>query len=202
MVARGVGVVGGATTLTRALAATAALALTAQVAAASTTWETIGNCRDGRAQGPYQLRSDDGQLRIAGAFNEGTRTGSFIFWRDNGVREAHVPYDDRGVRNGTVATWYDGPSDREPPRHVESAWRRGLRDGTTRTWYPDGQRRSQTEYAQGRIVASIGWTESGEPLSDDAARELARADEQIADADYATRSNLIAEHMPSCGTRS
>ena len=193
--------VGGTPTIRRALAAVAALAFAAELEAA-TTWKTTGNCRDGRAQGPYQLRSDDGQLRVAGAFNEGTRTGSFIFWRDNGVREAHVPYDDRGLRNGTVATWYDGPPDREPSRHVESAWRRGLRDGTTRTWYPDGHRRSQTEYAQGRIVASIGWTQSGDPLPDGAARELAQADERDADADYAQRNSLVADHMPSCGTRS
>ena len=193
--------VDGTPAIGRALAAVAALAFVTELEAA-TAWKATGNCRDSRAQGPYQLRSDNGQLRVAGAFNEGTRTGSFIFWRDNGVREAHVPYDDRGLRNGTVATWYDGPSDREPPRHVESAWRRGVRDGTTRTWYPDGHRRSQTEYAQGRIVTSIGWTETGDPLSDAAARELAEADEQAADADYAQRSGLVADHMPSCGTRS
>jgi antitoxin component YwqK of YwqJK toxin-antitoxin module len=194
--------VGGATPLTRALAAAAALALAMHAAAEQTTWKAIANCRDGRAQGPYQLRSDNGQLRVAGAFNEGTRTGSFIFWRNNGVREAHVPYDDRGLRNGTVATWYDGPADREPPRHVESAWRRGLRDGTTRTWYPDGRPRSQVEYAQGRIVTSIGWTETGEPLPEAAARRLAEADEQAADAEYAQRNALVADHMPSCGQTS
>ena len=189
--------VGRATTLARLLAAIAGAALAAHVVAASATGATAG-CRDGRAHGPYQLRSDSGQLRIAGAFNEGTRTGSFIFWRENGVREAHVPYDN-GLRNGTVATWYDGPPDREPVRHVESAWRHGVRDGMTRTWYPDGRRRSETEYAKGRIVASAGWTDAGEPLPDAAARERAQADERAADAEYAQRNALVADHMPGCG---
>src|SRR4029079_3878255 len=136
-------------------------------------------------------------LRIAGAFNEGTRTGSFIFWRENGVREAHVPYDN-GVRHGTVAGWYDGAPGREPARQFEAAWRHGARDGETRSWYPDGHRRSQTQYANGRIVATLGWTGAGQALSDAAARALALRDAQAADADYAKRDALITQHMARC----
>jgi hypothetical protein len=189
----------GASIVVRVLAGMAGVLFAAQaLAAADDALRASGGCRTGVPQGPYQLRGDDGQLRVAGAFNDGTRTGSFIFWRENAVREAHVPYD-QGLRNGTVATWYDGPPDREPARHVESAWRRGLRDGTTRTWYPDGHRRSETEYTKGRIIASRGWTDAGEPLPADAARALAQADEQVADAEYAQRNALVADHMPSCG---
>ena len=189
----------GAAPLARPLAGLAALSFAAQlvVAAPAVAWTVNGGCRDGRPQGPYQLRSDDGQLRIAGAFNEGTRTGSFIFWRENGVREAHVPYDN-GVRNGTVAAWYDGAPGREPARHFESAWRHGARDGETRSWYPDGHRRSQTRYANGRIVATLGWTDAGQALSDAAARALALRDAQAADADYAKRDALITQHMARC----
>ena len=187
-----------ASPLARPLAGIAALSFAAQlVAAPSTPWTVSGGCRDARPQGPYQVRDQGGQLRVAGAFNEGTRTGSFIFWRENGVREAHVPYDN-GVRNGTVATWYDGPPGREPARHFESAWRHGQRDGETRSWYPDGHRRAQTQYANGRIVASAGWTDEGEALPDAAARELALRDAQTADADYANRDALIRQHMPRC----
>jgi len=190
-------VVDGTPAIGRALAAVAALAFVTELEAA-TAWKATGNCRDSRAQGPYQLRSDNGQLRVAGAFNEGTRTGSFIFWRDNGVREAHVPYDN-GLRSGTVATWYEGASDREPPRHVESEWRHGLRDGTTRTWYPDGHPRSQSEYGNGRIVSSSAWSDAGERLPEDAARALAETDEQTADAAYAGLDDRITTHMPNCG---
>jgi hypothetical protein len=187
-----------ASSVARALAGIAALSLAAHVAAAPAPELTVrGGCREMRPQGPYQLRDQAGQLRVAGAFNEGTRTGSFIFWRENGVREAHVPYDN-GVRNGTVATWYAGPSGREPARHFESAWRHGQRDGETRSWYADGHRRSQTQYANGRIVATAGWSDAGERLSDSAARELALRDAQAADADYAKHDALIAQNMPRC----
>ena len=191
--------VGGArAALARILAAAAGAMLVASAPAASAALSAKGGCRDARAQGPYQLRGESGQLRVAGAFNEGTRTGSFIFWRDDGVREAHVPYDN-GLRNGTVATWYDGPADREPQPHVESQWRAGVRDGVTRSWYADGHRRSEIDYAHGRMVVSRGWTEAGRRLSDAAARARAEADEQDEDAEYRRRSDLIADHMPACG---
>lgn len=189
----------GASIVVRVLAGMAGVLFAAQApAAADEALRASGGCRTGRAHGPYQLRGGDGQLRVAGAFNDGTRTGSFIFWRANGVREAHVPYDN-GVRNGTVAAWYDGPPGREPVPHFESAWRHGRRDGQARSWYPDGHRRSETEYVNGRIVASAGWTASGEPLSDAAAREQAQRDERVADAEYARHDALIRNHMPNCG---
>ena len=184
--------------LARALTGVALVSFAAQPASgAETSWTLAAGCRDGLAQGPYELRSDGGQLRVAGAFNEGTRTGSFIFWRANGVREAHVPYDG-GRRNGTVATWYDGPVGAEPPRHFESGWRDGQRDGQTRSWYADGRRRSQTEYRAGALVGTVGWTESGAPLSDAAARALAAHDQGAADAAYARLDALIRDHMPRC----
>jgi len=188
----------GAARVGHAVFAIAAAALVSGALAAPADLVTKAGCREGRAQGPYELRYGAGQLRIAGAFNEGTRTGSFIFWRGNGVREAHVPYDN-GLRNGTVATWYEGAPDREPPRHIESEWRRGVREGTTRTWYLDGHPRSQTEYAKGAIVSSSAWSDAGERLAEDAARALAESDEQAADAAYAGLNDLIASHMPNCG---
>lgn len=189
----------GPAALARTLGALAVVACAAQLAAATPGWTVNGTCREGRPQGPYQLRGDNGQLRVSGAFNEGTRTGSFIFWRENGVREAHIPYDDHGLRNGTVATWYEGPPGREPPRKLESSWRHGRRDGETRTWYSDGRRRSETLYADGKITSSVGWTDRGEPLAPGAALELALRDERAADADYGLRDALIAQHMARCG---
>jgi hypothetical protein len=192
-------VVGRASIVARVLAGLAGVLVVAQgLAAADDVLRASSGCRAGRPQGPYQVRGDNGQLRVAGAFNDGTRTGSFIFWRANGVREAHVPYDN-GVRNGTLATWYDGPPGREPSRHFESAWRHGRRDGETRSWYPDGHRRSVTEYANGRIVASAGWSATGEPLAEAAAHDQALRDERDADAGYARHEALIRDHLPSCG---
>lgn len=190
--------VGEAARLIRALLVIAASLPAAGITAApSPAWIVDGNCRDGRSQGPYQLRSGDGQLRVAGAFNEGQRTGSFIFWTADGVRAAHVPYDN-GVRNGTLAMWYAGPPGREPPRRFESVWHHGSRDGQTRSWYADGQRRSETDYARGRIVGTIGWSDAGAPLTDAAAREMAQHDAAVADAMYAKLDALVRDHLPRC----
>jgi hypothetical protein len=191
-------VVGEAARLIRATLFIAASLMAAGIAGAQLpTWTVDGNCRDGRPHGPYQLRSGSGQLRIAGAFNEGKRTGSFIFWAADGVRAAHVPYDD-DLRNGTVALWYEGPPGREPPRRFESVWHHGTRDGATRSWYTNGRRRSETDYAGGRIAGTIGWTESGEPVTEAVAREMAEHDAGVADAIYASLDALIRDHPPHC----
>ena len=189
--------VGPAPRLTRAALVLAAALAQAAGGATMATWVADGNCRDGRPQGPYELRTGEGQLRVAGAFNDGARTGSFIFWSDAGVRIAHLPFD-HGLLNGTVAIWYEAPPGREPPRRFESAWRRGKRDGETRSWYRDGHPRALTQYAAGRITASAGWTDTGARMADAAAGEAAQQDATAIDALYDELDALVREHMPRC----
>jgi hypothetical protein len=176
------------------------LALVAACAARAEVPDLVvdGGCRDGLPHGRYELRTGNGELRVAGAFNHGRRTGSFIFWLASGSRIAHIPYDD-DVRNGTLATWYESRRrGADPPRRFESMWRRGERDGLTRTWYPDGRRRSETEYARGRLVASIGWSDAGSRVDERAARETAERDARAADAYYAELEALVQTHLPRC----
>ena len=161
-------------------------------------WLVDGSCRDGQPQGRYELRDPSGNLRVAGAFNLGRRTGSFIFWTATGARIAHIPYDE-DVRNGTLATWYETRgSDREPPRRFESAWRRGARDGLTRSWYAGGQLRSETQYVQGRLVTTTGWTNAGTRVGDSTARDIAARDAAAADTEYAELESLVRDHPPRC----
>jgi hypothetical protein len=196
-------VVVGTAALRRLLIVAVALALQGQAAGTNggddaSGWTLDARCRDGRAQGPYRLRDARGQLRVAGAFDEGVRTGSFFFWRANGVRIAHVPYDDNGNRHGTLATWYDGEPGLEPTPHVEAAWRRNVRDGETRSWYADGRPHLVAEFAGGRLVRATGWSEAGKPLAEADARAQAERDAAAADAEYAERDALIRAHMPRC----
>lgn len=172
-----------------------AVALLAGSAAASSLEAA---CRNGRVHGSYQLRDAGGLLLVAGAFNAGRRTGSFIFWNANGVRNAHIPYDD-DTPNGTMALWYDGPPGKEPARRLEAAWRHGVRDGASRSWYADGRVRSEADYASGRLVSVRGWAPTGEPLSDEAARESERGDARAADDRYHQLDGLVRVHMPRCG---
>ena len=80
------------------LLAIACWAVAGLAAAQSPAYVIDGGCRDGVPHGRYELRSSSGTLRIAGAFNRGKRTGSFIFWDGSGSRIAHIPYDDDVVR--------------------------------------------------------------------------------------------------------
>jgi hypothetical protein len=176
-----------------------ALALFVGTAGAqSAAWSVEGNCRDGQPHGLYELRSDNGALRVAGAFNHGRRTGSFIFWSARGTRIAHIPYDD-DRRNGTVATWYDdGATNGDAARELESAWRNGVREGLTRSWKRDGHRRSETDYSSGAIVSARGWNDAGTRLADRAAREVAGRDALAADARLGALEELVREHLPRC----
>ena len=63
----------------------------AVAAAPAESYVVDGACRDGVAQGRYELRTSSGALRVTGAFNHGRRTGSFIFWEPSGARVAHIP---------------------------------------------------------------------------------------------------------------
>jgi len=157
-----------------------------------------GACRDGFAHGRYELRSGSGALRVAGAFNHGKRTGSFIFWNGNGTRIAHIPYDD-DLRNGTLATWYE-PRRRggEATHRLESPWRRGVRDGLTRSWYPDGHRRLEAEYEGGRLVRATAWSDAGTRLDEAAAHRIAERDAVTGDAEYAELEALVRQHLPRC----
>jgi hypothetical protein len=193
-------VVVGAPALTRALAA-AALAACAAVSSARAApdgFAVDARCHDGRAQGPYQLRDARGQLRASGAFDGGVRTGSFIFWRANGLRAAHVPYDDNGVRRGTVAMWYDGDPRHEAVQRLESAWRRGRREGEMRAWYPDGRRRARADFTEGRLVKAEAWSQTGTRLPEDDARRVVLDVVREAETEYGALDALIRRHMPPC----
>jgi hypothetical protein len=189
--------VGEAARLTARLAALVALfAGTAFAQAAE--WVVEGGCRDGQPHGRYELRNARGALRATGAFNHGKRTSSFIFWTDEGVRIAHIPYDE-DARNGTLASWYDTRrANADAARRFESSFRHGLRDGLTRSWYRNGHRRSEAEYDNGRLVGTAAWSDAGTPLDDRAAREVAHRDAAGADADYARLEALVRQHLPGC----
>ena len=190
--------VGQGARLTRLLLVAVAAA-TGPTLAERLPWIVDASCRDGQPHGPYELRSDGGGLRVAGAFNHGRRTSSFIFWSSTGARVAHIPYDD-DVRNGTLASWYEpARSGVEPARRFESAWRHGAREGITRSWYADGRRRAEVEYADGRRVAVVGWSDTGQRLTASAAEALAERDERTADATYEGLEALVREHLPNCG---
>jgi len=182
-----------------AVIAVAALACTAGVVAASDeAYRVTGQCREGHAQGGYTLRAMDGTLRVQGAFNQGQRVGSFIFWTSSGMRVAHLPFDN-DVLAGTVSLWYaDVRAGPEPPRKLEAAYRRGERHGQTRSWYASGQRRGEYEYIDGELRSARAWSETGDAYDEAAARALADRD-RAADTDYLDALlAVVRRHLPDC----
>lgn len=158
-------------------------------------------CRDGAPQGSYELRAPDGQLRVAGAFNRGKRTGSFIFWTRSGVRIAHIPYDEDRV-SGTFSLWFQqvGPGG-DPRPKLQAAFAAGHRNGITRSWYPTGQPRAIYRYEMDELADARAWSASGALLSESEARELALRDRGEDEKYYASLDAIVVAHLPACDER-
>jgi hypothetical protein len=165
---------------------------------AATSLVVTGQCREGVAQGGYALRAPDGRLRVQGAFTQGQRVGSFIFWSSTGVRIAHLPFDADAL-NGTVSLWYiDAPAGDDAPRKLEAGYRAGERHGLTRSWYPDGRRRAEFEYAGGALVSAYAWSPAGTAYDETEARALAERD-RASDVEYLDALlATVRRHMPDC----
>jgi antitoxin component YwqK of YwqJK toxin-antitoxin module len=178
---------------------TAALALAALAAVAQAeTYSVRGACRDGYAHGVYELRDAAGKLRAQGAFNRGARTSSFIFWTANGIRVAHLPYDD-GVVSGTVALWYaQSLAGREPRQKLEAAYAKGQRHGLTRSWFPNGRPRGEYLYENGALTGAKAWNAVGAALADDAARAQAMRDAGEDAKYFASLDADVEKNLPAC----
>src|ERR1700687_5890468 len=117
-----------------------ALALAPLVVSAQTL-DVVGACRSGIPNGAYELRMQDGRLRVVGAFAHGRKTGTFIFWNASGARVAVIPTKD-DKKPGPVAFWYPGPgARRERQRKLEAPYEENRLHGIKRSWNPRGGRR-------------------------------------------------------------
>jgi antitoxin component YwqK of YwqJK toxin-antitoxin module len=182
-------VVGEALALGLAIVATTALAQ---------PFEVVGGCRSGLPNGAYELHEEDGQLRVAGAFAHGRKTGTFIFWSAGGARQAVIPYDD-DLRSGTVALWYtsrDGHA--EAGRRLEAPYVDDRLHGIVRSWHANGARRAEYRYDHGTLLEAHAWTEGGVELPEAEAHSLALRDAED-DQRYCDRLvALIRAHLPRC----
>jgi len=176
-----------------------AIGLAALTAAAhAETFSVRGSCREGYAHGVYELRDAADKLRAQGAFNRGARTSSFIFWTSNGVRVAHIPYDD-GAVSGTVAMWYAyAAPGREPRQKLEAAYARGQRHGPTRSWFSSGRPRGEYAYENGTLVSAKGWNALGVALREGEAREQAQRDADEDAKFYASLDAIVEANLPAC----
>jgi len=186
----------------RLAARTATVLLTALAAAAggaqAQAYVVEGSCRDGAANGAYELRMPDGRLRVLGAFAKGRRTGTFLFWAATGARIAVIPYEN-DAKVGTVALWYaPAAAHGEPGRKLESAYSAGVLHGLTRSWHANGKPRTENLYERGELVAARAWRESGMAVPEDEVRRQAARDRIADEKVYAGLERTIAENSPRC----
>jgi hypothetical protein len=173
------------------------LALVLAGASTAQPYSAEGHCRDGVPHGNYELRDAKGNLRALGAFNRGKRTGSFIFWSSEGVRIAHLPFDEDAL-SGTLATWYTGKSVGEPQRKVEAAYAHGKLNGDKRSWYPNGRARSEYRYEKGELRDASATSPAGKALDAADARALAQRDANADAAFVASLLAIVAANPPRC----
>jgi antitoxin component YwqK of YwqJK toxin-antitoxin module len=174
------------------VASLASLAVTAQ------GLEVHAACRDGRPHGAYELRSTNGQLRVAGAFNRGKRTGSFIFWTSDGTRVAHIPYDEDHV-SGTLSLWFrQAGAKGDAQQKLQAGFAAGRRNGISRSWYPNGRPRAIFRYEADVLADAKAWSAAGVPLPEGEARELALRDREEDETYYASLDAVVVAHLPAC----
>jgi hypothetical protein len=171
---------------------------------AQTTWAQAlradGYCRDGLPHGAYELRDASGQMRTAGAFAKGKRTGSFIFWSSTGARVAQLPFEDDRLA-GTLAFWHPPPAAgkaMEPRRKLEATYVAGRLSGMKRSWYADGRVRTEFRYNAGVLAEARAFDQAGKPLSEIQAAALAARDAADDDALLATLEAMVRAHPPRC----
>lgn len=174
-----------------------ALALAAPAAVAQ-KFDVVGACRAGVPNGAYELRSAEGRLRVAGAFTQGRKTGTFIFWSSRGARIAVIPYDD-DARTGTVALWYVPPgANRELRRKLEAPYIDDALHGIKRSWHANGALRAEFRYDHGVLIEARAWGASGVPLSGADARSLAASDLATDERYYASLEQIVRNNVPRC----
>ena len=189
-----------ATTRARSVSAALLLAASLPMASGATAQYAVsGNCRDARSHGAYELHMPDGRLRVAGAFNNGKRIGSFLFWSSTGSRLALLPFDD-DTMSGTVALWYSAaPSRAEPSRKLEATYVGG-RPVSARSWYPDGRLRAEFRYDNEKLAEARAWNANGMLLPDAEARALAARDRVADEKFYDTLLAIVRDNPPACAS--
>jgi hypothetical protein len=180
------------------LAAFAAIAaaLVATPTRGAETFSVVSACRGGLPNGAYELHGRDGRLRAVGAFAQGRKTGTFVFWTDGGARSAVIPYDN-DARTGTVALWYTSGR-RELARKLEAPYSDNVLHGVLRSYHPNGTPRTECRYEHGRLVSAQAWDARGSVLPEQQARKLAADDVAINNRLLGQFDAMIGANLPRC----
>jgi len=140
---------------------------------------------NGMPQGPVVVYDGWGHVETRGTFQNGLKEGIWTYYVSTGHKVVEVSYRN-GLKDGLCRMWY-GPFI-EQGRYVgnlklELTFQKGQPTGTRRRWYPSGEKDTEVEFENGRIVRARVWEKSGEELPPSKAMSEAE-DEWRADLKY------------------
>jgi antitoxin component YwqK of YwqJK toxin-antitoxin module/predicted RNA-binding Zn-ribbon protein involved in translation (DUF1610 family) len=136
--------------------------------------------RNGKAEGPYMFKTEDGRLVREGTFKASKPHGEIISYHKSGQVESRQMFQD-GVRHGRAIGWYENGNQRYDegynygnPSGVRRKWSEdgillleahyqyGKAHGPAKTWYPDGKPKTDEVYSLGVLDGpKTAWQEDG-----------------------------------------
>ena len=156
-------------------------------------------CVNEKAQGPYAVKTQSGQVRISGHYADGSRDGDFTFFDPEGNRIILLPYRN-GFIHGTVTAWHSDGSDAEPEPQLKlvSDIEGGFAIGRYQTWYENGVQRSSFELENGVIKSAEIRNTDGAVMDIKALSEFLNADIESDFGYYAQLEQVLDSFPPQC----
>lgn len=133
--------------------------------------------------GPVEIWSSPDVRQAAGECRHGKPEGRWTLWDESGTKVAELTYRD-GYFEGAVAFWHGaqaGPRLRGKLK-ARGAFVDGQWHGLTRTYWPDGRVRSERTYETDNLIDAQAFDQQGTALSEEEARKVAAADEEMDNA--------------------
>ena len=85
-------------------------------------------------QGPIRSWYQNGQAKMVGNLEDGSRVGRFVWWHQNGVKQSMGNYDARGQKTGQWVWWHENGM-----KSIMGHYKQDEADGVWRQWDQDGQ---------------------------------------------------------------
>ena len=106
-------------------------------------------------QGPIRSWYQNGQAKMIGNLEDGSRVGRFVWWHENGVKQSMGRYDAQGQKTGQWVWWHENGM-----KSIMGQYKEDEADGMWRQWDQDGKQTREKTFdaaatAQAREDSSI-----------------------------------------------
>jgi hypothetical protein len=156
---------------------------------------------NGKPEGPVIVYDGWGRVETRGRFQNGLKEGTWTHHVSTGQKVVELSYRN-GLKDGLCRMWY-GPWKNQGRfagnLKLEITFHKGRPNGTRRRWYPGGEKDSEVEFDNERIVGARVWEKGGKELPASKAM-LAAEDEWRADQEYlAVLDESVEEGLRNSG---